>query len=713
LNITSFNPVDVDFRDIVVTGSASPVTGTRLGDCGGNSGITFPAPKTVYWNLAGSQAFATNAWAITPAGPPSNNNFPLVQDTATFTDSGAADTVIINNFSFNYPSIDASARTSALTLNYAGTGLSYYGNFLLGPGITLSGINGVNFSGRGSHSITSSGKTFTGSITVDSVSGTYTFTDAHTNSSGVALTSGTLNTNNQTITTPLFNLNAGAATKVLNLGTSTINLTGTGTVWSFGVTSGFTLNSGSSTINLTDTSATARTFIGGGLTYGTLNIGGTTGTSTLTLSGTGTTFNNITSTKTVAHTIFVGTSNTINFNNFNVSGSAGNLVSLSGSSQTGSIFNYTGSGVVAVNYIAIGSANPCIFRPLPDPAGSTPYRWYLGANSTNTITAGPSPLTLGASLTSGSRIYAISSTATRSWTVPDDWNSRSNNIYMIGAGGGGNLGVSAGNNRAASGGGGGGGYTGLTNLSLAPMSILPLAVGSGGAATGLKGGDTYIDVQYSAGGGQGGIATTVPASAGGAGGIGATYNGGAGGAGSFGTTASAGYGSGGGGGAAGPLGTGGAGGAGFGSATAADIAGGGGGGNGGGSAGGNASGATAGNGGNNFSGTGGGVGTGVSGINGGGGAGGVNTSSAGSGGAGTDILNTIGGSGGEGGVYSASSSQNGYGSGGRGGAVLTFGNSFSPGAGLQGLIVIAYQPLGINLGSGITAGPGIVITSGL
>jgi hypothetical protein len=34
---------DIDFRDITIAGAAAPVSGTRLGDCKGNSGITFDA----------------------------------------------------------------------------------------------------------------------------------------------------------------------------------------------------------------------------------------------------------------------------------------------------------------------------------------------------------------------------------------------------------------------------------------------------------------------------------------------------------------------------------------------------------------------------------------------------------------------------------------------------------------------------------------------
>ena len=37
---------DVDFTDITAAGTASPFTGTRLGNAVNNSNITFPAPKT-------------------------------------------------------------------------------------------------------------------------------------------------------------------------------------------------------------------------------------------------------------------------------------------------------------------------------------------------------------------------------------------------------------------------------------------------------------------------------------------------------------------------------------------------------------------------------------------------------------------------------------------------------------------------------------------
>jgi hypothetical protein len=53
LTVGTLSADDCDFRDITIAGTAAGGSPTRAGDCGGNSGVTFPAPKTVYWNLLG------------------------------------------------------------------------------------------------------------------------------------------------------------------------------------------------------------------------------------------------------------------------------------------------------------------------------------------------------------------------------------------------------------------------------------------------------------------------------------------------------------------------------------------------------------------------------------------------------------------------------------------------------------------------------------
>jgi hypothetical protein len=79
---------DVDFQDIKVLGTASPLTGTRLGDLDNNLNITFAASKTVYWNNPTGGAWKTASWALTSGGTASLNNMPLAQDTAIIEDTG-------------------------------------------------------------------------------------------------------------------------------------------------------------------------------------------------------------------------------------------------------------------------------------------------------------------------------------------------------------------------------------------------------------------------------------------------------------------------------------------------------------------------------------------------------------------------------------------------------------------------------------------------
>ena len=48
VNRSSSLIVDLDFRDIKVTGSYAPLSGTRLGNCGGNTGITFDYQLSIF-----------------------------------------------------------------------------------------------------------------------------------------------------------------------------------------------------------------------------------------------------------------------------------------------------------------------------------------------------------------------------------------------------------------------------------------------------------------------------------------------------------------------------------------------------------------------------------------------------------------------------------------------------------------------------------------
>ena len=77
---------DCDFSDITIAGGASGTSLTRAGDCGGNSGITFPASKTVYRVGTNTTWGGSSSWATSTGGTGADNNFPLPQDIAIIND---------------------------------------------------------------------------------------------------------------------------------------------------------------------------------------------------------------------------------------------------------------------------------------------------------------------------------------------------------------------------------------------------------------------------------------------------------------------------------------------------------------------------------------------------------------------------------------------------------------------------------------------------
>ena len=371
LTVNSLSADDCDFRDITIAGAAAGSSPTRAGDCGGNTGITFPAAKTVYWNLAGTQNWSATAWATTSGGTPALNNFPLAQDTAVFNNAGSVDSVSVQTF--NIGTFDASTRTSAMTLT-GNTAPVVYGDWKFGTGVTSSTTSIILFSGRGASSITSNGVTFNGGVTIDSLSGTVQLADALMLASNrtLTLTSGTFDAVTYNVTTGRFDASVAGAT--LKMGSGTWTLSGTGSVWAV-TNSLINMYKGTANIVLSDTSTSARTFGSGGTdySYNKLTIGGATGTSTLTINGNNQ-FTELASTKTVAHTIALGTT-TQTFGAWTVTGTAGNVVTLTG---TGTSHILAGACTSGIDYLAMGSIGF---------AATSPGEFYAGANSTGTAAA--------------------------------------------------------------------------------------------------------------------------------------------------------------------------------------------------------------------------------------------------------------------------------------------------------------------------------------
>jgi hypothetical protein len=139
---------DVDFQNITVAGASSPWSGTRLGNGLGNTNITFPAAKTVYWNLVAGGNWYANAWATSSGGAPATANFPLAQDTVIIEDTGltAGNTITIDVAwwigTFNC------TRTNAWTLAGAG-GFALFKDFTITSVTTVTYSASLSFSAFG------------------------------------------------------------------------------------------------------------------------------------------------------------------------------------------------------------------------------------------------------------------------------------------------------------------------------------------------------------------------------------------------------------------------------------------------------------------------------------------------------------------------------------------------------------------------------------
>ena len=356
---------NMDFKDIVFTGSAAPISGSSFGNSGNNSGITFTAAKTVYWNLAGTLQtwMASGGWATTNNGTPAVANLPLAQDTAVFTEAGAAGSVRLGSGESNIqlPNITCadgvSNRVTTFTLYFDAASTYYFnGNFTGFANLIVfnAGSNGFVFQKQGTQTIIGGGNSILSSMVPTISSGSnFTLGDNNTFSSISVSTGGTLILNDKTAICSSISVNG-----TVNSNTSgAINLTGTGTVWS---ASGATIT-GNGQIIISTTSG-AVTFAGGNLTtYPKLTLGNGTGTTAqVTITGSNA-FNEISS-NAFGGTLFLTAGTTQTVTNFTYGGYKDTpytivYANLNSTSSTPANLVKGVSGTINTNYLKVSYVN--------------------------------------------------------------------------------------------------------------------------------------------------------------------------------------------------------------------------------------------------------------------------------------------------------------------------------------------------------------------
>jgi hypothetical protein len=353
---------DVDFLNITGAGTAT-WAGTRLGNGAGNTNIAFDAGVNKYWNLAVGGNYSSTGWATTSGGTPSVNNFPLAQDVSIFESTGLnSGATVTMNANWTVGTIDMSARTSNLmTLEFASSYINCTKNWVNGTGTTLTSsvTSQILFLNRTSGTITSAGKSFPCGIKISCLTGTYALNDACTSTLSNStlrsfnLDSGTINLNGFTLTGIYNGTSVKFVTKNITFNGGTIICTGVISAWnstSFSPYFTTTTGTGIGVISLTSTSA-KRFIANDNIVYNcTINQGGS---GSLTFIGSST-YNNITNTVQPASILFTSGS-TFTFENFNLNGSIGNLITV-GSTSTGTHTLSKSSGAVNGSYLTISKS---------------------------------------------------------------------------------------------------------------------------------------------------------------------------------------------------------------------------------------------------------------------------------------------------------------------------------------------------------------------
>ncbi len=266
---------DVDFRDIRIAGAVGTLSGTRLGDCGGNGGITFAAPKTVWWSNSVGGNWGGDNFGASSGGAVSIANYPVAQDTVIINNSGAvaAGLTIVINGNYHMPSIDMTTRTTSLTLGTVSSfTVSFYGDLLYAGVVTTTGTSTYVFANR-------TIKTF--SAPALSIFGGPLIIEAPGGGLAISATSGSIRTNSDieirrgTFTTNSINVSqfnrvlvTGTGAKTLNWGTSTLSNSSSLSYWQVTGTN-ITWNGAP---NINDLTGGQSIFSGGGYTYGTLTM---------------------------------------------------------------------------------------------------------------------------------------------------------------------------------------------------------------------------------------------------------------------------------------------------------------------------------------------------------------------------------------------------------------------------------------------------------
>lgn len=312
--------------------------------------------SAVAWNVRGANFIASGSRRVesTYSGSASRtlfHGYTVVYAAANsinlYVTAGTGEVQIGSDGNFAAEDVDLTGFSGSAKLG----NLYVYGNLTLSATQTVVQFNststfGYYFSATSTgKTITSNGATNSANVRFNGVGGSWVLQDTFTVNPTffIILTNGTLDANNKNVVLDTFFLGSGTKTLTLGSGTWTV----TGSTWD-ALNNSTNLTVSASTATISMTSASAKTFLGGSLTWPTLNQGGA---GALTITGSNT-FANITNTVQPATiTLTAGTTQTVSA--FGVSGTSGNLITLNSSSAGTRATISRASGLTNVSNVSV------------------------------------------------------------------------------------------------------------------------------------------------------------------------------------------------------------------------------------------------------------------------------------------------------------------------------------------------------------------------
>ena len=365
LTCTSFSTSNGNTRTIAFGTGNITINGT--GTIWNNStatGLTYTGTS----NIIISNNTATAA-TLNIGGPTEANalSFNVINGTYALTCAGSLPSFKNLNF------VSSGTTGFGGTISGQTANIRIYGDLTLSSNMTITSATSTGFGflkTTGTQTVTSNGVIYNFPLYQDAVGGTMQLTDALTMLSTRAFShnNGTLDLNGKIMT---------VGTQYLtNVGTKDITFNGgtlvcpavTTTAFNNAAPTGFTTTAGTGTGKISMTGATAKTFVGGGATYNcTLS---NNGAGALTISGSNTFTAIANSVQPTAFTFTAATTQTVT--DWNVSGTAGNLVTIISSTAGVPALLSKASGVVSSDYLS-----------LKDSTATGGAAWYAGTTSTN------------------------------------------------------------------------------------------------------------------------------------------------------------------------------------------------------------------------------------------------------------------------------------------------------------------------------------------